>query len=182
MNDNVLLKERNTLTINFSRRRKILKWSILIPLPFFLNNILTAVAKENDEMIPDDLEQRGKALRKEIIRIYHELNKSQKLNAAGVYIDDSLKSYISIGMPFKSVEVVLRCAGYEIDPLPPRPSPQNPPPWYKDDDRFLLLGYTVLENGDAYQVTSSIAITPDDNISLHFTVKNVTGFIRLTGL
>jgi hypothetical protein len=103
-------------------------------------------------MNDSDIEDRGKKLHEQLLRIYDELGKAQKLSGGGTDISDALKPYIVPGMSFGEAEAILQAAGFIIRPHPDlskAADPNRATDWYGvlaviNPFKKLFMGYSDL--------------------------------------
>ena len=132
-----------------------------------------------DKMTASQLEHRGEELRNAIATRYSQLVQSAKLQPGENDISDVVREYIIAGMSFDDAVTLLHSAGFNFEPLPPRPVPDKPPPWtYKDEDRFLLIAVEIVDSSASRSVNCVITLTPESTESQPYITKSAAGFIR----
>ena len=99
---------------------------------------------ESGKINQDDLRQRSKNMLDEISSTYESLRKENSLRPGPNDISGIVVKFIPIGFSISDCIIVLRIAGMRVDPLPPRPEPTNPSPWYATEDQFKIFANTTL--------------------------------------
>lgn len=133
--------------------------------------------KEKKAMTTDELKQRGKELRAEIEQAYQKFRGSMEFRKAKMADEDispATGKYIPPGTPFEDAEIILRNAGFELSPSPPRPPVSNPPPGYRDEYRFDISGTMILDQGLTYEFSAWTSVTPESPGAPHAKAKGFT--------
>ncbi len=133
-------------------------------------------------MNSEELKRRGQQMRIEIELLCNDLKNHESLRPGPNKIDSTVQKYIPTGLPFECAIVLLRGGGFNVDPLPPRPAPTNPPPWYRAEDRFMVFGTTILDSGPYYKISATVSVSPSNHDVIHSTVKDVVGVISFSSL
>lgn len=143
--------------------------------------ICMAQGNEKNQMNMSDLEQRGKELRAEIDQEFQKLKGSNKFEFRNDIVP-LFEKYMPVGTSFDEAAVILRSAGFNIDPLPPYPVPEDPPPGYSNESRFMMSGDITLESNFYSKSEAIIVVRPESPGAVHNTIKELYGYILHTSL
>jgi hypothetical protein len=132
------------------------------------------------DTITQEIGARGRSLRLEIENHYHELRAAGTLQVGPNDISKVVSEYIPLGTPLREGALLLKAAGFDTDPLPPRERPLNPPPWFREEDRLSVFGRAVIDSGPSFRVICVITLSPAPDG--HATLQNVSAILTFTGL
>jgi len=122
------------------------------------------------------LEQRGKDLRAEIKQKTDEWKPANSF--ARLNVTATLTKYIPVGTSFKDAEIVLKAAGVDLAPTPPRPARADDPGY----DRFGLMGGFSVYGSLSGDKTCAIRVEPQTPGDPNTTVKSVSAAVYIEGL
>lgn len=139
----------------------------------------TTSGANNHMMTADELKQQGKQLRAEVEGIYKKLLEEKKLGGdPRIDVSPTVVKYITIGTSFKDAEVILKAAGFDLAPSPPRPA-RSDNPYY---DRYSIMGGTDLQNWGIGVAGFAADLTPDNPGAADAKVKEAHGIIYINTL
>ena len=152
----------------------------LLPALAAAQDRLPAISPSSVDQVA--LKLQGERMQSAINELYHRMQSSSSLKPGPNDIKLLVEQYIGTGMNIENAISIMRSAGYAVDPLPPRPTPTNPPPWYCEDDRFKVFAVKNIENSPGFSTTSIISIKPSRHGSLSSTVYEMEAYITFSGL
>ena len=159
------------------RRRWLLKLGFFGAVSMIsLSSRVFANTNEGDQTMGNDLEQRGKRLRIEINQTYKEMMEVKPIILVKELNQKFFEKYIPVGCLFEDAAIVLQGAGLKVS-FPPHPAPNNPPPWYKNDARFILTASATIDNDSLHSTSLSVAVEPENDTAGQNIAKLVRGHI-----
>lgn len=122
------------------------------------------------------LDQQGRQLRADIEKVYRELNSQKKLSGAprGSDITEVIQKYLIPGMSFDDGEMLLRSAGFKVDPRPELHPRVNHPGKYS-----VIASINPLDYGYLWSVAVYVDLEPV-NPGDYAVIRHASGTIFLT--
>ncbi len=129
------------------------------------DNFHVAEQKGQHEMSMADLQNRGKELAAKLQTTYQELSDANELAGGlhGTDITEAVRQYIPTGTPFSDAEIMLRSAGFVIEPHPDLTLPPNPnraQDWYGVIAEIAPFAKSLIGKTDLY--VTLLPISPGD--------------------
>jgi len=130
----------------------------------------------------DTFSQQGKELRSKLERVYRD-PKAKQDSSKGVDVSSTVARYIPVGTSFDDAERILKAAGFEMAPRPPRPIYRDSAPEWEKALRFSMGGGLVLDRTLFASVTEVfVTLSPDLPGDPKAHVKEIHASLRTTYL
>jgi len=127
-----------------------------------------------------DVQQRGTQLHADLEQAYRDLSEAKQLGAAslsGIDVSQTVSRSMPVGTPFQDAAKILRAAGFNLAPDPPRPLREGTQ-GVEAALRFTIMGQVVLAEEFGYKASVSVTLHPDSPGDPAAHVKEVRALLR----